>query len=176
MTIYVDKSRNSYGRMKMAHMLADALDELHAMADRLGLKREWFQNHGTPHYDLCQSKREQAIRFGAVVVDRSRVVELIRHYRSMRANQRDGWAKRAHRSLAKEKWHYFAPPSVVFGDLLERHAGLASRYRSIEAVSACESWTTDDYKILHQEPPASPATCCRKCLAWYKAHNAGVLG
>jgi hypothetical protein len=52
------------------HMQADTLEELHAMADRLGLKRSWFQSKpGKPwhdHYDLTGTKRDQAIRLGAV--------------------------------------------------------------------------------------------------------------
>jgi hypothetical protein len=42
------------------------LSELHAMAQRLGLKRAWFQDKpGTPHYDLTPTKRTQAIKLGA---------------------------------------------------------------------------------------------------------------
>lgn len=54
------------------HMQADTLEELHAMADRLGLKRSWFQSKpGKPwhdHYDLTRAKRDLAIRLGAVAV------------------------------------------------------------------------------------------------------------
>jgi hypothetical protein len=49
------------------HMWADAPEELHAMADRIGLKREWCQ---TPekflHYDLTPARRAVAVRFGAI--------------------------------------------------------------------------------------------------------------
>jgi len=51
------------------HMQADDLDTLHAFAARLGLKRAWFQEGSRPeaaHYDLTASKREQAIRLGAI--------------------------------------------------------------------------------------------------------------
>lgn len=66
MPVYVDRERNPYRGMLMSHMLADSLDELHAMAAAVGLRRAWFQDHGTPHYDLCQAKRAIAIRLGAV--------------------------------------------------------------------------------------------------------------
>ena len=43
--------------MKMCHMLADTLDELHAMADRIGVARRHFQTDSSaPHYDICKSK------------------------------------------------------------------------------------------------------------------------
>ena len=48
------------------HMWADTLEELHAMAEKLGLKRAWFQNRESlPHYDLVPSKRKKAIQLGA---------------------------------------------------------------------------------------------------------------
>lgn len=83
MSVYVDKQENKLGRMKMCHMLADSVEELHAMADKLGLKREWFQNHSTPHYDISKGKRTLAISLGAIEVNRYKVVELIRKYRTL---------------------------------------------------------------------------------------------
>lgn len=81
MSVYVDRARNAFGRMKMCHMLADTLEELHVMADKIGIQRKWFQNGGTPHYDICQSKRELALKNGALEADRYKVVELVRKYR-----------------------------------------------------------------------------------------------
>lgn len=49
------------------HMWADTEDELHAMAKKIGMKKEWFQNHGKlPHYDLVPTRRAAAIRYGAI--------------------------------------------------------------------------------------------------------------
>lgn len=42
-------------------------DALHALAARLGLKREWFQDKpGFPHYDITQGKVALAHRMGAL--------------------------------------------------------------------------------------------------------------
>lgn len=68
MTVYVDQPRHRVGRMIMCHMAADALTELHAMADILGVRR-WFQDRpGAPHYDICKANRARALRLGAVEV------------------------------------------------------------------------------------------------------------
>ncbi len=44
------------------------------MADRLGLRRSWFQSKpGRPwhdHYDLTRSSRDLALRLGAIAVTR----------------------------------------------------------------------------------------------------------
>jgi hypothetical protein len=68
MTVYVDPSRHKMGRMVMCHMAADSLAELHAMADRLSVRR-WFQDKpGAPHYDICKDRRRLAVQYGAVEV------------------------------------------------------------------------------------------------------------
>jgi len=52
------------------HLWADDTGALHAMAQRLGMKREWFQDKpGFPHYDLTPGKRMQALKHGAVERD-----------------------------------------------------------------------------------------------------------
>ena len=69
MTVYVDDAFISYGRMKMSHMIADTPEELHRMADQIGIKRRWYQGPGKascPHYDVSKSRRQLAIQLGAV--------------------------------------------------------------------------------------------------------------
>lgn len=90
MAVYVDKAQNPYGRMKMCHMLADSLEELHAMAYRIGIQRRWFQSGASvPHYDICQAKRSMAIANGAVVVSRRELVSIIRRLRAGNPIQED---------------------------------------------------------------------------------------
>jgi hypothetical protein len=90
MSVYVDAARNVFTPysgarpMVCCHMLADTIGELHEMADRLGLKRSWFQSGSTPHYDLSRSKRKEAIEKGAIEITRRQIVEIIRAYREGR--------------------------------------------------------------------------------------------
>jgi hypothetical protein len=71
MTVYVDEIRpclpnRNWRWRESCHLFADSLDELHAFAARLGLRREWFQEHRLlDHYDLTVSKRAHAVRLGA---------------------------------------------------------------------------------------------------------------
>ena len=62
MSVYVDDMRAQFGRMVMCHMIADTETELHAMADKIGVARRWYQRD---HYDICLSKRALAVRNGA---------------------------------------------------------------------------------------------------------------
>lgn len=83
MSVYVDAPVWPYGRMMMCHMFAENLEDLHAMADKIGVARRWFQNKpGFPHYDICKSKRAVAVGLGAVEVDRRQFVELVKKFRS----------------------------------------------------------------------------------------------
>lgn len=74
MAVYVDNMHmmpmGQFGRMKMCHMIADTDDELHAMADQIGIERRWHQKSGTPgsHYDIAMSKRDLAVKAGAIEI------------------------------------------------------------------------------------------------------------
>ena len=81
MTVYVDQGKYPYRGMLMSHMLSEDLDELHAMAERLGVRRHFQASGSCPHYDICQTKRAVAIQAGAVVIDRRQVAALVRAWR-----------------------------------------------------------------------------------------------
>lgn len=68
MPVYVDDMFAPFLGMKMCHMTADTLDELHAMADAIGMKREWFQDKNHPHYDVAIVTRKKAVALGAIEV------------------------------------------------------------------------------------------------------------
>ena len=52
------------------HMVSDrSVEELHAFASEIGLRRRWFQDGPRPHYDLRPSKRRLAVAKGAKEVN-----------------------------------------------------------------------------------------------------------
>lgn len=88
MSVYVDAlQRLGYvGRLGplWCHLIADTEDELHAFAQRIGMKRSWFQ--GPPkhdaHYDLVPSRRKLAVIGGAVELGRRDFVYKLREIRA----------------------------------------------------------------------------------------------
>lgn len=62
------------------HLTTDGpIEELHVFAARLGLKREWFQEHRiVPHYDLTPKRRVAALALGAVHVPMRHQIKLRR--------------------------------------------------------------------------------------------------
>jgi len=83
MAIYVDAIED-YGNLvegqarrygtQWCHMTADTDEELHTMAEKLGLLRRWAQHMDSlhqflHHYDLTPNKRRTAIALGAIEVD-----------------------------------------------------------------------------------------------------------
>jgi hypothetical protein len=77
-TVYVDdyRVRAKVGRLdaRWSHLTADTEAELHEFAERLGLRRAWYQRQCKGcrpgrcyhwHYDVTDSRRTAAIRLGA---------------------------------------------------------------------------------------------------------------
>jgi hypothetical protein len=72
MTVYVDDVRHSFGRMIMCHLWADTLDELFAMVDRIGVRRQWLQQPpkaSWAHFDVSLAMKAKALANGAVLTD-----------------------------------------------------------------------------------------------------------
>ena len=45
------------------------LEELHRFANKIGMKREWFQDRkNSPHYDLTPKRRKLAVEHGAIEI------------------------------------------------------------------------------------------------------------
>lgn len=82
MSVYVDESVHPFGRMMMCHMTADTAEELHQMADKIGVARKWFQSQSRyAHYDICKSKRALAVAAGAKEVTSKEIVPIAKALR-----------------------------------------------------------------------------------------------
>lgn len=70
MTVYLDT---------MGHLWSADRDELHALAAKIGMKREWFQDRPRLyHYDvMSMTKRYAARKAGAVPCSSRRLIALI---------------------------------------------------------------------------------------------------
>jgi Protein of unknown function (DUF4031) len=100
MTIYVDPlfrtvPSRQWPYKQACHLTCSGdMDELHAFAHKLGLKRVWFQNqHSNPllwHYDLTATKRLQALRLGASAITREQVVERVGRSKAPESYRLDG--------------------------------------------------------------------------------------
>ncbi len=90
MTVYVDRAfipatvpnGSRSVRSRWSHLSADTVAELHEFAERLGLRRAWFQPdsesiRGGWHYDVTATKRALAVRLGAQEVDSYELVEIM---------------------------------------------------------------------------------------------------
>ena len=87
MTCYVDTVREypdaGLRFIAYCHLLADTRDELHAMADELGIPRRYFQDHPWRwHHDLPAPLRSRAVELGAREVTMHEVGALLRQRRA----------------------------------------------------------------------------------------------
>jgi hypothetical protein len=83
---YVDRVREYPGSglrfTRFCHLLADTRDELHAMADELGIPRRYFQDHPWRwHHDLPEHLRARALELGAQELTLPEVGALLRRRR-----------------------------------------------------------------------------------------------
>lgn len=85
MPVYVDRVNLGFRNMVMCHMIADTPEELHAMADLIGIARRWYQAPPKAsfwHYDIAKGKRVLAVGAGAIDCDRNTFVDHLRRIRS----------------------------------------------------------------------------------------------
>jgi Protein of unknown function (DUF4031) len=67
--ILVDETRRHRSGW-WCHMVSGrSVENLHAFASEIGLRRRWFQDGPRPHYDLRPSKRRLAVAKGAKEVN-----------------------------------------------------------------------------------------------------------
>lgn len=91
MAVYVDREQIPWRGKLWCHLVADTLDELHAFAAALGLKRSWFQDRSSyPHYDVTMSVRDRALQRGAVSVGKTDMLNAARKLRTELAELRTG--------------------------------------------------------------------------------------
>jgi hypothetical protein len=75
-TCLVDECRWPWRGRRWCHLVSDRdLDELHAMADAVGVPRRSFQGD---HYDLHEDARARALALGAVAVTSRELVVRLR--------------------------------------------------------------------------------------------------
>jgi len=78
-TVYIDDAVHPWRGERWAHLMADTLPELHALAQQLGIPRRAFQNRPSGvHYDVPAPLREQAITLGAQAISRHTDRALVR--------------------------------------------------------------------------------------------------
>jgi hypothetical protein len=128
MAVYVDNMQIPWRGMVMSHMMADELEELHEMADRIGLKRAWFQaypEHSIPHYDVHETKRQLAIKLGAIEEDA--------YSDSMQAFRRE-WRRRARAAVRIWNANQGRVPSEA--RLVDRTTPYGNRYTHEPRIAA----------------------------------------
>ncbi len=97
MPVYVDDMylypMGRFGRMKMSHMVADTIEELHAMADKIGVARKWVQKEhlgkGWVHYDIAMEKRTKAIEHGAIPITMKELAHMTYAWKQLRRHLRE---------------------------------------------------------------------------------------
>lgn len=82
MPVYVDNMRAPFRGMKLGRMVADSISELLDMADKIGMKREWYLTGSHPHFDVNLTRLAYAVSHGAIEVDRRELVAAMRRHRA----------------------------------------------------------------------------------------------
>jgi hypothetical protein len=93
MAVLIDSFQNGtkgpvrYWNRRCGHLVSDtSLEELHAFAHELGLRREWFQQKSIPHYDLTGAAYDRAVELGAELVSTRELARRAVKTRNLRQN------------------------------------------------------------------------------------------
>ena len=79
MAVYIDDAVHPWRGERWAHLMADTLPELHALAQQLGIPRRAFQNRPSgAHYDVPAPLHGKAVALGARAISRHTDRELLR--------------------------------------------------------------------------------------------------
>lgn len=80
MACYVDNMRAPHRGYIMCHLVADTTEELLAMVDKIGVKREYIQDAGTyrEHFDIALSKKKLALQNGAKQITTRQLGDILR--------------------------------------------------------------------------------------------------
>jgi hypothetical protein len=76
--ILIDNPKNGW-----SHMVSNDLETLHAFALSIGVKRHWFENKrgkNRPHYDIRESKLEEALENGAQLTTSKEIVIFLKEH------------------------------------------------------------------------------------------------
>jgi hypothetical protein len=142
MTVYVDNMMMSWRGMVMSHMMADELEELHEMAARIGMRREWFQDegHSIPHYDVSEGKRQQAIRLGAVEEDMfdDHMVAFRREWRRRARASVRVWNVKTDKNIPNDA--VLVDRSTPFGNPYSHLPNSAARFSAPDREAAVEAY------------------------------------
>lgn len=112
MAVFVDNSRLPWRGQSWCHLVADSVQELHAFADQLGLKRAWFQDKTMyPHYDVTVNVRVRALQLGAQPGDKRTIISC---------------AKRMHGELVASNLPCLKQVSTIHGELFGASFGATS--------------------------------------------------
>ena len=142
MTVYVDPLRPYGLRGEWCHMAADSLDELHAMAEQIGLRREWFQEKARfPHYDLHGFGRQKALELGAMEVTSMQMARMFARQKMQDEEVTNMTSQQMYSDLAP--WFHlltapeeYAEEAAIYLAALQKFAPEAKSLLELEAAAA----------------------------------------
>lgn len=141
------------------HLTTDGpLEGLHALAERIGLRRAWFQappKASAPHYDLTPSKRAAALKVGAVAVSAQEQIaaRYAREAAAPGAPFAPSWAILGAAKRGELAWREYAPRYVA-----EMRLSYRANRAAWDALVARERVVLTCYCV-------APAECHRTLLA-----------